>query len=141
MEEHGVSKLDKTILISLSYYASGPEANETPAHKAKALSALKSSKPQIQAYALNYCTSYPSYPQAFLSYYNWNRSKTEAAVRKFNRHISIIVGTDDKRIDSDWKLQLQKIPANMILIDGANHFFDQAHEFDLTDTIENQLQQ
>lgn len=141
MEEHGVSKLGRTILISLSYYASGPEANETAEHEAKALAALKSGKSQIDTYALNYCKSYPSFPNAFLSYYNWNRYKTEATVKKFNKHISIIVGTDDKRIDSDWKSQLQKIPANMILIDGANHFFDQAHEFDLTDSIETILQQ
>lgn len=141
MEEYGTGKLGKTILISLSYYASGPEANETTEHEAKAIAALKSDNPQIEAYALNYCKSYPSYPQAFLSYYNWNRSKTEASVKKFNKHISIIVGTDDKRIDDDWKFQLQKIPANMILIDGANHFFDQAHEFDLTDSIETLLQQ
>lgn len=141
MADHGVSNLDKTVLISLSYYASGPEANETPEHEAKALAALKSGKSQIADYALNYCKSYPSYPQAFLSYYNWSKSKTEATVKKFNEHITIIVGTDDKRIDSDWKFQLQKIPANMVLIEGANHFFDQAHEFDLTDNIENILQQ
>ena len=28
---------------------------------------------------------------------------------------------------------------NVVLIEGANHFFDQAHEFDLTDAIEKLL--
>ncbi len=134
-----MQKVDQGILISLSYYASGPEASETPEHAALAREAIKNNNQQIQTYALNYCKTYPTYPQAFLSYYKWNKLKTIRSVNSFKDHISIIMGSHDRRVDSDWKMQLTKTHNNTILIDGANHFFDQTHEFDLLDAVESIL--
>jgi len=139
MQDNNAKYMDHTILISLSYYASGPTANETQAHAETALKAINSGSNPLGSYALDYCKTYPTYASAFLSYYNWNRAKVSSAVSQFNDRISVIIGTGDKRIDSDWHQQLKKKHNNVILIEGANHFFDQAYEFDLTDTIENLL--
>ena len=127
------------ILISLAYYASGPTAYETKEHEKMAHEHIMSTPGQIHNYALNYCKNYPSYAENFLSYYKWNTDKVSEVVGKFSHIISIIIGTEDKRIDSNWRINLNKKHHNVISIDGANHFFDQSHEFDLNDTIESLL--
>ncbi|MCK4705231.1 MAG: alpha/beta hydrolase [Gammaproteobacteria bacterium] len=136
MENSNAKFVNHSILISLSYYASGPMANENKNHAEKALNIIKENTNQLSTYALNYCETYPTYARNFLSYYNWNKSKTSGAISKLNKQVSIILGTDDKRIDDNWKQQLKNINSDIHLIEGANHFFDQTHEFDLVDTVE-----
>ncbi len=138
-EKYQKEQIGKAILISLSYYASGPEANETAEHAALAEQAIKSNNQQIQTFALNYCKTYPSYAGAFLSYYEWNKLNTMRSVSQFKDMITVIMGGLDRRVDSDWKLQLVKTHKNTLLIQGANHFFDQTHEFDLLDAVESIL--
>ncbi len=136
MENSNAKFVNHSILISLSYYASGPEARENKSHAEKAQSAIKQNSNLLDTYALNYCETYPTYARNFLSYYNWNIDKTSSMISKFNKQLSIILGTGDKRIDNNWRQQLQNIHSNTHLIEGANHFFDQTHEFDLVDTVE-----
>lgn len=133
------STINHTILISLSYYASGPSANETPKHEAMAKAALSKKDKGLQQYALNYCKNYPTFASAFLSYYQWNKQKVASTVSNFKNNISIIIGTDDKRIDKNWRHHLDTKNQNVIAINGANHFFDKAYEFELTDMIEQLL--
>ena len=130
------SKVKHTILISLSYYASGPSAFETKQQETQALNAIKAGNNKLSNYSLNYCKTYPTYPKNFLSYYNWNTKKVSQVISKFKKRISIIIGTGDKRIDSNWRKELQKEHKNVTTISGANHFFDQTHEFDLIDALE-----
>ena len=139
MQDNNAKFMDHTILISLSYYSSGPTAYETRAHAETALKAINSGSNPLGSYALSYCKTYPTYASAFLSYYNWNKAKVSSVVGQFNERISVILGTDDKRLDSDWNQLLREKNNNIILIEGANHFFDQAYEFDLMDAIEGLL--
>ena len=136
MENSNAKFVNHSILISLSYYASGPAARENKNHAEKALNIIKENTNQLSTYALNYCETYPTYARNFLSYYNWNIDKTSSVISKFNKQLSIILGTNDKRIDNNWRQQLQNIHSNTHLIEDANHFFDQTHEFDLVDTVE-----
>jgi alpha/beta superfamily hydrolase len=48
----------------------------------------------------------------------------------------VIVGSADNRLEINWVDQMKKTHAQVIIIDGANHFFDQTHEFDLLDQVE-----
>jgi len=139
LEEHNAKQVNHAVLISLSYYAESQTTNENKSHAQKALVAIRKKTNPLDTYSLNYCKKYPTFAKSFLSYYNWNKEKTSLVVNKFNKIISIVIGTDDKRIDGDWKKQLQSRHNNVVKIDGANHFFDQAHEFDLTDAVESIL--
>jgi len=139
LEKYNQKQINHVILISLSYFASGPEANETKEHAKIARAHVRSGSKKLDTYKLNYCQTYPAFGKDFLSYYEWNTDKVSQAVGKFNDKISIIIGTSDKRIDPDWRTQLSSKYNNVIAIEGANHFFDQAYEFDLTDTIEDLL--
>jgi len=139
MDDHNAHLVDRTILISLSYFASGPISNETPEHARRAARALAQQTDPLDSYALSYCKNYPTTASAFLSYYRWNQARVSRVVKKFNDRIAIIIGTGDKRVASDWLKQLQAQNSHVIPIQGAGHFFDQAYEFDLLDTIEQQL--
>ena len=136
MEDSDAKYVNHSILISLSFYNAGLYANENNEYAEKALKAINSGTNPLDTYALSYCKTYPTDASAFLSYYNWSRVKTSAVVNKFSDRISIILGTGDKRMEDEWKKQLQEQHKNITLIEGANHFFDQAHEFELTDAIE-----
>lgn len=139
INKNNTTRINHIILISLSYYASGPAANETKEHAKQALNLINKKQDQLGTYALNYCKTYPTYASNFLSYYNWNTEKINQVIEKFSNKISIIIGTKDKRIDSNWRHQLQMKYNNVTSIKDANHFFDKTHEFDLNDAIENIL--
>ena len=141
LEEYNAKQVNHAVLISLSYYAESKTTNEKKSHAQQALRAIKKKANPLDTYSLNYCKKYPTFAKNFLSYYNWNKEKTSLVVSKFNNIISIVLGTDDKRIDGDWKKQLQSRHNNVVKIEGANHFFDQAYEFDLTDAVENILKE
>jgi len=141
MQDNNAKYIKHSVLISLSYYASGPTANETEAHAEMARAALNNDTNPIGTYALNYCKTYPTYARSFLSYYQWDRDRVSDAVGQFENRISVIIGGEDKRIDGDWHQKLKSIYSNITVIDGANHFFDQAYEFELTDTVEEILAQ
>jgi pimeloyl-ACP methyl ester carboxylesterase len=139
MEDSNAKFTDHVILISLSYYATGSINSNNKKYAEKALAAINSGTDPLDTYGLSYCETYPTYASAFLSYYNWDRARIGSAVSKFNDRITIILGSNDKRIDKDWQQQLQKQHNNVIMIEGANHFFDQTHEFELMDVIEQLL--
>ena len=139
MEGSDAKYVNHSILISLSFYNAGLYSNENNEYAEKALKAINSGTNPLDTYALSYCKTYPTDARAFLSYYNWDRVKTSVVVNKFSDRISIILGTGDKRMEDEWKKQLQEQHKNVTLIEGANHFFDQAHEFELTDAIEELL--
>ena len=139
MEGSDAKYVNHSILISLSFYNAGLYSNENNEYAEKALKAINSGANPLDTYALSYCKTYPTDARAFLSYYNWDRVKTSVVVNKFSDRISIILGTGDKRMEDEWKKQLQEQHKNVTLIEGANHFFDQAHEFELTDAIEKLL--
>ncbi|MEW8586939.1 MAG: alpha/beta hydrolase, partial [Candidatus Thiodiazotropha sp.] len=73
------------------------------------------------------------------SYLAWDQQRTLQAISAIRPEPTIIFGGSDNRLGPDWKPQLQARNASIIEIDGANHFFDHTHEFDLLDSIEQSL--
>jgi len=136
MEDSNAKFIDHTILISLSYFSAGAMDRNNGVQAEKALKVIGSGSDTLGTYALSYCETYPTYASNFLSYYNWDRAKISSVAGRFNDQITIILGSGDKLIDSAWQQQLQKQHNEVILIEGANHFFDQAHELDLAAAIE-----
>lgn len=139
MEQSNARHVKHSILISLSYYASGPVANETREQADRAIRAISANTDPLEDYSLSYCQQYPTYASAFLSYYNWDKDKVISVASRFRDKTSIIIGTGDRRIDSNWLSRLEQSKNNIIPVEGADHFFDQAYELDLLEIIENLL--
>ena len=49
------------------------------------------------------------------------------------------MGSKDNRFTEGWKAKLAERGLSIVSIEGANHFFDREHEFDLLDEVQRLL--
>src|SRR5574340_86391 len=80
---------------------------------------------------LSFCKNYPSTPQALLSYVRWDQPRTLAALKQSPVRTQLIMGDADELLGHDWIKSLDEVKVPMVIVQGANHFMDGEHEFDL----------
>lgn len=129
----------KSILISLAYFGARPGAFETEESLLKAQQMLDISDNGLATFSLAFCKEYTTTASAFMSYYQYSREKVIEVLKNTSVPASIIVGGADDRIAIDWARQLAENDLNVQVVDGASHFFDQEHEFDLFDRVIEEL--
>lgn len=105
-----------------------------------AMSRIKNDDNSLREYALSYCKKYVSPASAYMSYASWTRQSILDSLNNIKVPVTVILGSNDKRLDKDWKGELVKQGAKVVMIDGANHFFAADQEFDLLDTVQTLLQ-
>lgn len=127
--------VNQAILISLLSFAEGPAAKENPAQQRQALQRAATDEEAIASYRLAFCDSYPTTAKNYLSYVEWNGIKTLKNLNKLTIKPTILLGGEDRRLGDDWLPALRQAGAEVILIPGANHFFDHEYEFDLLDVV------
>lgn len=91
-------------------------------------------------YSLTYCKKYLAPAPAFLSYAEWSGPRILAALGNATVPVTVILGSEDRRLDADWPSALRAANAEVIMIKGANHFFAADQEFDLLDTVHRLLE-
>jgi pimeloyl-ACP methyl ester carboxylesterase len=121
LHEHGDAPVAMGILVSLSHLR-GSEKGQVQG--------------DVGEYSLSYCEKYMTPPAAYRSYVDWGREQMLAAIQAHSGAIAVILGSDDDRIEASWRQVLTDGGVNVLNIDGANHFFDSAHEFDLLEAVE-----
>ncbi len=130
-------QVNKTILISLTHFGPDqPASFETQVLAEKARAVPASRRDELAPYALSFCEKYVTTAENYLSYYDWSSEQVLRALKRSWTDNYIILGSSDQRISDIWTESLQLARGRIIMIDGANHFFDQAHEFDLLETVE-----
>ncbi len=80
---------------------------------------------------LSFCKKYPSTPEGLLSYARWDQARVLAALRQSPVGVNLIMGEEDNMLERGWLKALQHMQAPMVIVKGASHFMDGAHEFDL----------
>lgn len=135
LAEKPTPPVDQAILISLIAFAQGPIARESEADRQRALQQLAAGQVTISNYPLNYCNSYTTTPENYLSYLAWNGNKTLEILNMMTVKPTIILGGGDRRLGDDWLPLVKQTDVEVIEIPGANHFFDHEHEFDLMDGV------
>ncbi len=125
----------QAIFISVSYFGSGPYSHETPADAERA----RQTKNELGEFGLSFCEKYIAPASNYLSYYDWNRSRVLNAIKKQSIPIATIIGEKDRRLAKDWVSVIQENEIKVITVPGANHFFDNEHEFELQDAIDELL--
>jgi len=88
---------------------------------------------------LSYCKKYTSTPEGLLSYVRWDQTRLLAAIKQAPVGVKLIMGDSDKMIGPGWLKALQHIQTPMVVVEGANHFMDGEHEFDLLEHTLNHL--
>lgn len=95
---------------------------------------------RLANYRMSYCDSYPTTPEAFLSYTEWTREKILRTLAEISIPVRTILGEEDRRMHPDWIAQLRETDFDVMFISGAGHFFDGQHEFELLDRVNEALQ-
>lgn len=97
---------------------------------------IKKGDNDLGKYYLSYCKdNYTSTPEAFLSYTQWSNIKLINTFRSINIPFVIILGEMDHRFGVDWAAILKSNNLPVIIIPGADHFFDSPYELDFLDTL------
>ena len=137
LDQGSQSQVKKTILISLTHFGPDQPASFETVQLARLARAVPlEQRQQLQSYALSFCEKYVTTPDHYLSYYDWSGEKVLQALQRSWTDNYIILGGNDQRISELWTKSLQLARGRIIMIEGANHFFDQAYEFDLLETVE-----
>lgn len=131
-----VSKLIAASLIDIE-----KTNDQTPIKEflAKAQQQVKNNNTQLHEYSISYCKKYVSPAADYISYAKWTKDKLIAEINKLDIPITVIIGGNDLRVEKNWIYRLKKANLNLITIEGANHFFDAAYEFDLNDNVLKEL--
>jgi len=132
---HPASDVDHAILVSLVAFAQGPIAKENEEDRQRALAGLESGKEELSEFRLAFCDNYTTTAGNYLSYVTWDGKKTIEKLNNLPTSPIVILGGEDRRLGENWLPTLRQAGLEVILIPGANHFFDHEHEFDLMDTV------
>ena len=80
---------------------------------------------------LSFCRKYPSTPESLLSYVRWDQARLLTALKQSPVSVKLIMGGRDDVMEHGWLKALELVQAPMVIVNGANHFMDGSHEFDL----------
>ncbi|MFV1983363.1 MAG: alpha/beta hydrolase [Thiohalomonadales bacterium] len=129
----------KLITASLIDVEKSSDKQLIKSYLTKAQEYAKNNDTRLHEYPISYCKKYISPAKDYISYARWDKQTIISELNKLNIPISVILGSKDIRVDKNWISLLKKANLNLIIIQGANHFFDTAHEFDLNDKVLNEL--
>ena len=135
LSEEASPPIDQAILISLIAFAQGPIAKENEAELQRALQESSRDGNALSNYRLAYCDRYTTTPDNYLSYMAWNGNKTLENLNNLAVVPTIVLGGEDRRLGDDWLPAMRQTGAEVMLIQGAGHFFDHEYEFDLMDGV------
>ena len=95
----------------------------------------RAARPQhtLMTHPLSLCRKYTSTPESLLSYVRWGQTQTLAALRSLDVPTLLVMGDADSLVERNWMRALAHIQVPLFIVNGANHFLDGQHEFDLLD--------
>lgn len=107
------------------------------------LIAKKQNRPH--KYSFLFCkNNYLATPESFISYMKLDRQYVLNSLKELKIPNFTIMGSADKRyltVGENWLTQLKETGTDLLIVEGANHFFSSEHEFDLQDYIIDILKQ
>lgn len=133
-------KVKLAIFTSL-FFLSGSELGTDPKELDYAKQALVSKQDRPHKYSFLFCkNNYYATPQSFLSYQKLTRQYVLDELKNLAIPSYTVMGQADKRYQSvgeNWLDELKQTGTNLIVVEGANHFFSSEYEFDLQDHLIN----
>lgn len=131
-----VTKYIGTSLLDVSREV---DSEKFQAYTKDAMNRIRRNDNTLGEYAVSYCKKYMAPARAYMSYASWSRQSILDSIKNVKIPITVILGGKDKRLDPNWKSDLMKHGAKVIMLDEANHFFSGGQEFELLDSIQGLL--
>lgn len=126
----------KLIATSLVYFGQDHPRDRVEAEMRLARRRLAEQAAELGRYTISFCNgSFVAPPEAYLSYMRWGRSRVLDALRAVDIPVEVIMGSADQRFSPEWIAALADAGAEVQIIEGAGHFFDATHEFELLDRV------
>lgn len=94
---------------------------------------------QLAEMPLSFCHPMRGTPASLLSYLEWTPERILQAVRQLQVPAAFIFGDGDDRFGPGWIERLRETGRPVRVIEGANHFLDGEHEFDLLERVLHEL--
>ncbi len=133
---------DKSVVSSIftsMFYLNGSELGTSSDEIAFAQKAVAAKQKSLRKYHLMFCRGdYLSTPESYLSYMRLTRDYVIDSMKKLTIPTTTIMGGKDKRYQSvgtHWLEELKSTSTDLVLVEGANHFFSSEYEFDLQDRL------
>lgn len=129
----------KSAIFTSAFYLNGSELGviKSEVDKANKLAQMPNKPPY--KYNFLFCkNNYFATPDSFLSYLKLDREYVLQSLKELTIPHHTIMGGADKRykkVGENWLDELKATGTNLVVVDGANHFFSSEHEFDLQDNI------
>lgn len=124
------------IATSPIYFGQDYSAEVVQTQIERARQRLTAGNAELQRYALTFCDrNFVATPQSYLSYANWGRERVLEALAQAKVPVHVLLGGRDPRARHGWQHALQEGGAQVTVLEGASHFFDGTHEFDLLDYV------
>jgi len=101
---------------------------------------IKKDKNSLNKYQLSYCKKFVSPAYVFLSYAKWTKTYLLKSLNEIKLPVEIILGSNDNRMGENWPKLVATNGASVTIIQGANHFFDAEHEFDLLENVQQSIE-
>lgn len=111
-----------------------------PALIAELESRVSSKERALVTHSLSFCKKYPATPAGLLSYARWDQARVLAALKHSPVGVGLVMGDADTMLGRGWLQALRHTQMPMVVVKGANHFMDGAHEFDLLEHTLNYLE-
>ncbi|MGB0721174.1 MAG: alpha/beta hydrolase [Gammaproteobacteria bacterium] len=126
LEAYPDAPVARAILVSVSDLLGGERADAR-------------TEGDLEEFSLGFCQRYVSTREAYNSYSRWDARSMLDAMIGFRGPVAVILGSADDRIDVSWRNLLRESGIRVVNVEGADHFFDSAHEFDLLEAVEGLL--
>lgn len=127
--------ISKALLISLTDVEMKQDANQRTKLARDLRERIARGEKSLVEAEFGHCRKYVAPPPALLSYLSVTRGVILDALSKATVPIAVFLGSADDRMGPDWADKLAGRGVTVRMIDGANHFFDNQHEFDLQDAL------
>lgn len=129
-------QIEGVIYLSLTYLADRYQVGDLKSQLRLAERALARPGNRIESFTLAFCRgNYRAPADAFLSYVEWDGERLIAALQPERGWARVILGSADQRLPSDWAGRLRRAGHEVVVIEGADHFFNGGAEFDLLDSV------
>jgi pimeloyl-ACP methyl ester carboxylesterase len=94
----------------------------------------------LKKFTLAYCKkNYVAPPSAYLSYAERRDDRLLDEVGAIKIPVNMIIGGKDQLYSPGWASRLRNSKLKVTVIEGAGHFYDGEHEFDLFDRVQKML--
>lgn len=139
LEESRLPKVNKAIGISIMEGRIGRKPTTQAALLLDLEKRLQAGQRSPIKQPFAFCPSMLASPESLLSYLEWTPKRVMAISGKHRSKIAYIMGGNDDRLGEGWLSGLSKTGVKVRTIPGANHFMDGEHEFDLLDSVIDEL--